>query len=62
MKTYIKPNTIVTNIELQNQLLSISGTGEQKQGTSNGEYVNDETITLGSRHSSVWDEEEEEEE
>lgn len=61
MKTYIKPNTIVTNIELQNQLLSISGTGEQKQGTSNGEYVNDGTITLGSRHSSIWDEEEEEE-
>ncbi len=61
MKTYIKPNTIVTNVELQNQLLSISGSGDQKQGTSNGEYVNDGSITLGSRNFSIWGDDEEEE-
>lgn len=56
MKTYIKPNTIITVIKLDSQLMTISGGEEQLQGTSNGEYTESGGITLGARQS-VWDDE-----
>ena len=60
MKAYIKPNTTIVDVELQDQLLTISGTGNQLQGGSNGEYTNE--VTLGARRNnySVWGEEDEE--
>ncbi|MBP5339157.1 MAG: hypothetical protein J6Z14_07635 [Prevotella sp.] len=59
MKTYIKPNTTITDIELQNHLLIISGGENTKQGGSNGDYTSG--VTLGSRRSSLWDDEDDEE-
>ena len=59
MKAYIKPNTTIVDIELQDQLLTISGNkGEQQlQGGSNGEYT--DGVNLGSRRTSVWGDDEE---
>ena len=58
MKIYIKPNTTMTTIVLDKHLLTISGGEQQKQGSSNGEYS--EGVTLGSRRSTVWGDDEDE--
>ena len=59
MKTYIKPNTTIIDIKLQNHLLIVSGDESQKQVSSNGDYA--DGVILGSRRSTLWDDEEEEE-
>ena len=58
MKTYIKPNTSIITINLQNQLLTISGEGNQLTGGSNGDYSN--SVTLGGRRGGFWDDEDDE--
>lgn len=58
MKTYIKPNTAITNIKLQSHLLIISNGDNALQGSSNGDYA--DGVTLGSRRSSLWDDEDSE--
>lgn len=58
MKKYIKPNIIVVNIDVNDQLLTISGTGEQLSGSSNGEYT--EGVTLGAKGGGFWSDDEEE--
>lgn len=60
MKTYIMPNITVVNIKVKDHLLTISGTDEQKQGSSNGEYT--EGVTLGAKGGGwSWDDTEPEE-
>ena len=57
MKTYIKPNTSITIVKLESQLLNISGNGDQLNGSSNGTYTENGGITLGTRRS-IWDDDE----
>lgn len=47
MKTYIMPNITVVKVEVKNHLLTVSGSGEQLSGSSNGEYT--EGVTLGAK-------------
>jgi hypothetical protein len=54
MKRYIKPNTNIFFVKLENQLLTISGDAYEKRGSYNGEYG--AGVTLGSRQGSFWDE------
>ena len=56
MKKYIQPNITVVNIEVREHLLTISGTGEQLQGGSNGEYNGD--VTLGAKGDWLWSDDE----
>ena len=56
MKKYIQPNITVVNIEVREHLLTISGTGEQLQGGSNGEYT--EGVNLGAKGTSFWSDDE----
>lgn len=56
MKKYIQPNITVVNIEVREHLLTISGTGEQLRGGSNGEYT--EGVTLGAKSAGFWSDDE----
>ena len=59
MKTYIKPNTDVTNVIFEGNLMA--GTGVKTGGTVNQAY-NDKDISYGKENeitsTSLWDEEE----
>ncbi len=57
-KTYIEPATIVMAVEVKNSLLGASDPKTQTL-TVGGETI-DESTQIGSRRSSLWDDEEEE--
>lgn len=60
MKTYIMPNITVVKVEVKNHLLTVSGSGEQLSGSSNGEYT--EGVTLGAKGGGMfWSDDEPEE-
>lgn len=60
MKKYSKPNTDITYLQLEGQLLTMSQDGDTLKGGENGEYTESGGITLGSRRNSVWGDDEDE--
>ena len=56
MKTYIMPNITVVKVEVKNHLLTVSGSGEQLSGSSNGEYT--DGVTLGAKGTGFWSDDE----
>lgn len=54
MKTYIKPVIKVIEEQCEYELMTVSGTDEVLQSTSNGDYSESGGIVLGARES-LWD-------